>query len=101
MIEKIKRNSRLYRSKVQVMPKTAIILGTGLGVGRPHYRQELKFLIPRFPISRIDSRRTSELIFGKLGKKDVMAMQGRFSLLRGIRYETSYLLGACHFERRE
>ena len=93
MIEKIKETAAYIAAKVQVMPKTAIILGTGLGELVDHItdKTEIPYTeIPNFPVSTVEGHQ-GKLIFGKLGKKDVMAMQGRFHY---------YLPGACHERTR-
>ena len=85
MIEKIKETAAYIAAKVQVMPKTAIILGTGLGELVDHItdKTEIPYTeIPNFPVSTVEGHQ-GKLIFGKLGKKDVMAMQGRFHYYEG------------------
>ena len=66
-------------------PTTAIILGTGLG----HLAEEIDVTmaieykdIPNFPISTVEGH-SGKLIFGKLGDKDILAMQGRFHYYEG------------------
>ena len=66
-------------------PETAIILGTGLGelVNHITNQKELAYKdIPNFPISTVEGH-SGKLIFGKLGTKDIMAMQGRFHFYEG------------------
>ena len=66
-------------------PQTAIVLGTGLGrlaaeieiVNEFPYEQ-----IPNFPVSTVEGH-SGKLIFGHLGGKDVMALQGRFHFYEG------------------
>ena len=73
MIEKIKETAAYIAAKVQVMPKTAIILGTGLGELVDHItdKTEIPYTeIPNFPVSTVEGHQ-GKLIFGKLGKKDV------------------------------
>ena len=66
-------------------PTTAIILGTGLG----RLAEEIDITltinykdIPNFPISTVEGH-TGCLIFGKLGDRDILAMQGRFHYYEG------------------
>lgn len=66
-------------------PRTAIILGTGLG----HLAEEIEIEdefpykdIPNFPVSTVEGH-SGKLIFGRLGDKDVMALQGRFHYYEG------------------
>lgn len=85
MIEQIKQTADFIKSKVSQMPQTAIILGTGLGelVNHIDITEELNYQdIPNFPISTVKGH-SGKLIFGQLGKKRVMAMQGRFHFYEG------------------
>ncbi len=85
MIEKIQETAAYIRSKVDVIPTTAIILGTGLGALVDHITDK-KFIpyteIPNFPVSTVEGH-SGNLIFGKLGNKPVIAMQGRFHYYEG------------------
>ncbi|GAB6949249.1 purine-nucleoside phosphorylase [Hoylesella timonensis 4401737 = DSM 22865 = JCM 15640] len=66
-------------------PKTAIILGTGLGQLASEITDSYEFPyqdIPNFPVSTVEGH-SGKLIFGKLGGKDIMAMQGRFHYYEG------------------
>lgn len=85
MLEKIKETAEFIKSKMSTKPETAIILGTGLGslVNEIKDKYELNYTeIPNFPISTVEGH-SGKLIFGKLGEKDVMAMQGRFHYYEG------------------
>lgn len=85
MLEKIQETADFIRSKVNVLPKTGIILGTGLGnlVTQITEKLEIPYQeIPNFPISTVEGH-SGKLIFGKLGKVDVLAMQGRFHFYEG------------------
>ncbi|MDE5593983.1 MAG: purine-nucleoside phosphorylase [Muribaculaceae bacterium] len=85
MLEKIKQTADFLRSKVSDMPQTAIILGTGLGDLVDHITDK-QFIpyhdIPNFPVSTVEGH-SGNLIFGSLGGKRVMAMQGRFHYYEG------------------
>ncbi len=66
-------------------PTTAIILGTGLGQLASEITDKYEFSytdIPNFPVSTVEGH-SGKLIFGKLGNKDIMAMQGRFHFYEG------------------
>ena len=66
-------------------PETAIILGTGLGslVNEITEKYEIPYdEIPNFPVSTVEGH-SGKLIFGKLGDKEIMAMQGRFHYYEG------------------
>lgn len=85
MLEKINQTAEYIRSRVGDMPKTAIILGTGLGALVDHIedKQYIPYKeIPNFPVSTVEGH-SGNLIFGKLGNKRVMAMQGRFHYYEG------------------
>lgn len=85
MIDKIQETANYIRAKVGEMPKTAIILGTGLGALVDHIddKQYIPYKeIPNFPVSTVKGH-SGNLIFGRLGTKPVMAMQGRFHYYEG------------------
>lgn len=84
-LEKIEEASNYLSSKVADMPDTAIILGTGLGdlINYITDSQAIDYKeIPHFPISTVEGH-SGRLIFGTLGGKRVMAMQGRFHYYEG------------------
>lgn len=85
MLEQIKRTASFLKNKMHTSPETAIILGTGLGslVNEITGKYEIGYEeIPDFPISTVEGH-SGKLIFGKLGDKDIMAMQGRFHYYEG------------------
>ena len=66
-------------------PETAIILGTGLGELSKEIEKEVIIPyeeIPNFPVSTVEGH-AGCLIFGKLGGKDILAMEGRFHYYEG------------------
>ncbi|MDE6278573.1 MAG: purine-nucleoside phosphorylase [Paramuribaculum sp.] len=85
MLEKIKQTADYIRAKVTEVPDTAIILGTGLGALVDHISDK-QFIpyseIPNFPVSTVEGH-SGNLIFGKLGNRPVIAMQGRFHYYEG------------------
>ena len=85
MLEKIQETADFLKSKMHTHPETAIILGTGLGslVNEITDKYEIGYeTIPNFPVSTVEGH-SGKLIFGKLGNKDIMAMQGRFHFYEG------------------
>ena len=85
MLKKIQETANFLKSKMHTHPQTAIILGTGLGslVNEITESYEISYeTIPNFPISTVEGH-SGKLIFGKLGNKDIMAMQGRFHFYEG------------------
>ena len=85
MLEKIQETADFLKNKMYTHPETAIILGTGLGslVHEITDKYEISYeAIPNFPVSTVEGH-SGKLIFGKLGDKDIMAMQGRFHFYEG------------------
>ena len=85
MLEKIQETATFLRSRIHTNPKTSIILGTGLGKLAEEItdKYEISYQdIPHFPVSTVEGH-SGKLIFGKLGNKDIMAMQGRFHFYEG------------------
>lgn len=85
MLEKIRQTADYLKSRVAEIPETAIILGTGLGALVDHIddKQYIPYTeIPNFPVSTVEGH-SGNLIFGRLGQKPVMAMQGRFHYYEG------------------
>jgi len=85
MLQKIKEAHEFIQSKTNVKPTVGIILGTGLGglVKEIEIIDEIEYKdIPHFPLSTVQSH-SGKLIFGNLGGKQVVAMQGRFHFYEG------------------
>lgn len=85
MLEKIQETANYIKSKVTKVPDYAVILGTGLGelVNSISDKTEMPYTeIPNFPVSTVEGH-SGKLIFGKLGGKDIIAMQGRFHFYEG------------------
>jgi purine-nucleoside phosphorylase len=85
MLDKIKETTEYINSRTQVKPTVGIILGTGLGglVKEIEIIDEVPYEdIPNFPVSTVKSH-SGKLIFGNLGGKQVVAMQGRFHFYEG------------------
>ncbi len=85
MLEQIQETTSYIKSRMQSSPKTAIILGTGLGslASEITDRYEIPYQeIPNFPVSTVEGH-SGKLLFGKLGNKDILAMQGRFHFYEG------------------
>lgn len=81
----IDQTAAYIKSRVEDMPKIAIILGTGLGALVDHIEDKLYIPygeIPNFPVSTVEGH-SGNLIFGWLGDKRVIAMQGRFHYYEG------------------
>lgn len=83
--EMIDQATKFIRSKTEFVPKIGIILGTGLGTLAEEINavQTISYQdIPHFPVSTVESH-AGRLIFGYLGGKNVVAMQGRFHFYEG------------------
>lgn len=85
MLQRIKESSEFLKQKIGATPHVAIILGTGLGnlIDQIEIRCEVPYSdIPNFPISTVEGH-AGKLIYGVLGGKEVLAMQGRFHFYEG------------------
>ncbi len=85
MIEKIKQTVAFISERTAFEPEVGIILGTGLGglVNHIEIAHSLPYNeIPNFPVSTVEGH-AGRLIFGTLGGKRVVAMQGRFHYYEG------------------
>src|SRR5574344_2974231 len=85
MYKKIQETASWLKERMTTNPQTAIILGTGLGQLASEITDSYEFAykdIPNFPISTVEGH-AGKLIFGKLGGKDIMAMEGRFHYYEG------------------
>ena len=84
-LDKINETAAFIKANVEKMPDTAVILGTGLGdlVNQMNIEKEIDYkTIPNFPVSTVEGH-SGRLIFGTLGGKYIMAMQGRFHYYEG------------------
>ncbi|MBD5387764.1 purine-nucleoside phosphorylase [bacterium] len=84
-LQKIEETADYIRNEVGTLPETAVILGTGLGdlVNHIDIKKTLAYCdIPNFPVSTVEGH-SGKLIFGNLGGKYIMAMQGRFHYYEG------------------
>ncbi len=89
MLEKIKEATLFVKQKTGFEPEVGIILGTGLGrmVDLMDIKTTLDYeSIPHFPLCTVEGH-TGRLVFGILGGKKVVAMQGRFHYYEGYTME--------------
>lgn len=89
MLERIKSTVSFIQDKTKFHPEVGIILGTGLGglVKDIKIEHSLDYdSIPEFPVSTVDGHH-GRLIFGELGGKKIVAMQGRFHYYEGYPME--------------
>ena len=89
MLQTIKESAKFLQNKTNSTPKVGIILGTGLGglVDEINIEHSISYEdIPNFPLSTVEGH-SGRLIFGTLGGKQVVAMQGRFHFYEGYSME--------------
>jgi len=85
MLEKIKATSTFIKKQTGYEAEVGIILGTGLGglAKEIDIEHSLNYSdIPNFPVSTVEGH-AGRLIFGHLGGKKIIAMQGRFHFYEG------------------
>ena len=89
MLKIINETANFLKDKTNFLPDVGIILGTGLGglVNEIDIEHTISYEdIPNFPVSTVEGH-SGRLIFGKLGDKAVVAMQGRFHFYEGYTME--------------
>ncbi len=85
MYEKIQETAAFLKERMTSKPETAIILGSGLGhlADEIEVENEIAYSeIPNMPVSTVEGH-SGKLLFGKLGGKEILAMQGRFHYYEG------------------
>ena len=85
MLERIQETADFLLQRMNSKPATAIILGSGLGHLTKAMQIEQIFEykdIPHFPVSTVEGH-TGRLLLGKLGGKEILAMEGRFHYYEG------------------
>lgn len=89
LFDKVQESVRYLKQRLDITPKTGIILGTGLGELATKIQINRVFDytdIPHFPTSTVESHK-GKLFFGKLEGKELVAMQGRFHYYEGYSME--------------
>lgn len=85
MLKKIQETAAFIKAKIKVAPEIGIILGTGLGglINEIEDKVAIPYKdIPNFPVSTVEGH-IGQLIFGRLGGRNIVAMQGRFHYYEG------------------
>lgn len=90
MWNKVQETVQFLKDKTNYTPEFGIILGSGLGTFTQDI--EIEFTIPyseipNFPVSTVQGHKGA-LVFGKIGNKSVVAMQGRFHFYEGYDMKT-------------
>jgi len=85
MWEQVQETVNFINEKINFKPEYGVILGSGLG----SFTEEMKVQhtlpyneIPNFPVSTVQGHKGA-LVFGTIGDKKVVAMQGRFHFYEG------------------
>ena len=89
-LENVKECARFIKEQFGNIPKTAVILGTGLGKLAEDINDKVVLNyqdIPNFPVSTVEGH-SGKLILGKLGNSPILAMQGRFHFYEGYDMQT-------------
>jgi len=85
MWEQVQETVSFIQSKFSFTPEYGVILGSGLGNFTDDIQIEYSLPyseIPNFPISTVQGHKGA-LVFGTIGSKKVVAMQGRFHYYEG------------------
>lgn len=85
MWEKVQQTVSYIKSKINFNPEYGVILGSGLGGFTDDIQIEYTLPyteIPNFPVSTVEGHKGA-LVFGTIGDKKVVAMQGRFHFYEG------------------
>ena len=84
-LAKVKESVAFLGMETELRPPIGVVLGTGLGGLADKIKAAAVIPyknVPNFPVSTVVSHE-GRLIFGSLGDKTVVAMQGRFHLYEG------------------
>lgn len=85
MLRTIEATASYLQERIKERPEVGIILGSGLGglVSEIRIIQKIPYTeIPDFPVSTVEGH-SNYLIYGELGGKKIVALQGRFHYYEG------------------
>ncbi|TDT72460.1 purine-nucleoside phosphorylase [Hypnocyclicus thermotrophus] len=85
MYNKVMETVEFLNERVEMRPKVAIILGSGLGDLVDYIEEKIEIPyeeIPNFPVSTVAGH-AGKLVFGKINGVEVLAMKGRFHYYEG------------------
>ncbi|MFN4197768.1 MAG: purine-nucleoside phosphorylase, partial [Flavobacterium sp.] len=90
MWNQVEATAQHLKNIIQTTPQVGIILGSGLGT----FTRDIQIThripyeeIPNFPVSTVQGH-SGALVFGTIGNKQVVAMQGRFHYYEGYDMQT-------------
>jgi purine-nucleoside phosphorylase len=81
----VKESVEYIQKRMDATPEIGLLTGTGLGQSVQSMSQSISLPyqeIPHFPISTVESH-SGNLLQGKLGKREILVLQGRFHLYEG------------------
>ena len=98
MVEKLEETVAFVRQRTASRPTVGVILGSGLGqlVERMEDATAIDYCdVPHFPAPTVAGH-AGRMVFGRIGKVDVVAMQGRFHYYEGhdmrtVAYPTAFM----------
>jgi purine-nucleoside phosphorylase len=85
MWEQVQETVSYIKERINLTPEYGVILGSGLGSFTDEMKVEYTLPyneIPNFPVSTVLGHKGA-LVFGTIGEKKVVAMQGRFHFYEG------------------
>jgi len=85
MWEQVQETVSYIKERIDFIPEYGVILGSGLGSFTDEMKIEFTLPyneIPNFPVSTVQGHKGA-LVFGTIGDKNVVAMQGRFHFYEG------------------
>lgn len=85
MWEQVQETVSYIKERIDFIPEYGVILGSGLGSFTDEMKVEFTLPyneIPNFPVSTVQGHKGA-LVFGTIGDKKVVAMQGRFHFYEG------------------
>ena len=85
MWDQVQETVNYIKNKTNFIPEYGVILGSGLGSFTEDLQIEYTLpydAIPNFPVSTVQGHKGA-LVFGTIGDKQVVAMQGRFHFYEG------------------
>ena len=97
LYEKALESAEYIKAHTTKHPKVAVVLGSGLGNLTADFTdtEELPYKdIPNFPVSTVAGHKGA-LLAGRLGEKEVYALEGRFHFYEGYSMKEVVLTNAC------